>query len=295
MEPAVAGTSLAGLDAWLVAEEAGVPGLAAGEAKGIVWADPATPARTPFALVYLHGFSADRHEIDPLVGDLARDLGANAYFARLTGHAQGGEALARATADDWLADVAEAVAVGSRIGERVALIGTSTGGTLALWAAVQPEAAGRLHALVLISPNLGLRDRRSEMLLWAWGGVVARLVEGTERCFEPVSAAQARHWTTCYPTRALLPMMALVDEVRSIDPREVRLPTLVIRSEHDEVVDPTAIARFAAGLAAEGSRTIVVNDAGDPAHHILAGEIMSPRTTARARDEIRAFLVASLD
>jgi len=276
------------VDRWLAAREAGVRALKAGEAKSVVWADPATRGRTPVALVYLHGFSADRHEIDPLVGDLARELGAKEYFTRLTGHAQDGEALADATADDWLGDVAEAVAVGARIGERVVLIGTSTGGTLALWVAARPEAAGRVSALVLISPNVGLRDRRAEMLLWPWGGVLARVVEGRERCFVPVDEAQALHWTICYPTRALLPMMALVEEVRSQDSGAIGVPTLVFYSERDQIVDPVAIER----LAARGTRvtTIRVDDSGDPAHHILAGDIMSPGTTDRIRAEISAFL-----
>jgi esterase/lipase len=279
----------ADVDRWLADQEAGVPGLEPGEAGTVAWADPATRARTPVSLVYLHGFSADRHEVDPLVGNLARELGANVYFMRLTGHAQDGEALARATADDWLADAAEAVAVGSRIGDRVVLVGTSTGGTLAIWAAAQPRAAGRVHALVLISPNLGLRDRRAEMLLWPWGGLLARAIEGPERCFEPVDEAQAMHWTICYPTRALLAMMAVVDHVRSLPPPTVRVPALVFYSERDQIVDPGATRRW---LAARGPVTISseVGDSGDPAHHILAGEIMSPGTTDRVHGEISAFL-----
>jgi pimeloyl-ACP methyl ester carboxylesterase len=279
----------ADLDGWLADREAGVPSLEPGEAKAVVWADPAVRERTPISLVYLHGYSADRHEIDPLVGDLARELGANVYFARLAGHAQDGEALARATADDWLADAAEGVAIGSRIGDRVVLIGTSTGGTLAIWAAARPESAGRVHALVLISPNLGLRDRRAEMLLWPWGGLIGRVVEGRERCFVPVDEAQALHWTICYPTRALLPMMAVVQHVRSLAPPTVRVPALVFYSERDAIVDPVATEQW---LAARGPVSVSsrIDDSGDPAHHILAGEIMSPGTTDRVRAEISAFL-----
>ncbi|MGE0160468.1 MAG: alpha/beta hydrolase [Gemmatimonadales bacterium] len=281
-------------DAWLSGRESGVSDLEPDEAKAIVWADSATRGRTPVALAYLHGFSADRHEVEPLVADVARDLGANVYYARLTGHALDGEALAQATADDWLADAAEAVAVAASIGERLVLIGTSTGGSLALWAATRPEAAGRVAALVLVSPNLGLRDRRAEMLLWPWGGLLARLIEGPERCFTPRTEAEARHWTTCYPTRALLPMMALVDLARALEPTDLRVPTLVLYSERDEIVDPAATVRFFAQVDGAAVRTRVVNDSGDPAHHVLAGDIMSPATTARVRDEILRFLDATL-
>jgi esterase/lipase len=275
---------------WLAREEFGVPELKPGEAKSILWVDPAVRGRTPVALVYLHGFSADKHELEPVVSDLARQIGANTYFARLTGHGQDGEALAAATADDWLADAAEAVAVGERLGERTVIVASSTGATLALWAAVQPESVGRIDALVLVSPNLGLRDSRSEILLWPWGGLVARLLEGPERCFAPANETQARHWTTCYPTRALVPMMASVGVARSLDFSDVRAPTLVFYSERDEVVDPAATVR----LLGEHATLRDVSDSGDPAHHTLAGDILSPGTTDRMRAEIATFLETAI-
>ncbi|HET9948132.1 MAG TPA: alpha/beta fold hydrolase [Longimicrobiales bacterium] len=277
------------LDADLAAREAAVPDLRAGEAGSVLWAG-SPGERTPLALAYLHGFSADRHEVEPLVSGLAAELGANAYFARLSGHGATPEALGRATAEDWLDDVAEAVAVGGRIGERVVLVGTSTGGTLALWAAGREEAAGRVAALVLISPNLGVADPAARLLLWPWGGLLARLAEGPERCFEPVSAQQARHWTTCYPTSALLPMMALVDLVRGAPPGSVRVPVLVFRSPDDRVVDAMSSARALERLVAGRLEVVEIADAGDPQAHVLAGDILSPGTTERVQAEIASFL-----
>ncbi len=285
-EPVV-GTDVA---AWLMAREAPVARLRPGEAKSVLWADSATRSRTAVALVYLHGFSADRHEVEPLVSDLARDLRANAYFARLTGHGQDGAAMAESTVEDWLADAAEAVAVGASIGERVVLVGTSTGATLALWAAARPEAADRLAALVLISPNLGLQDRSSRLLLWPWGGVLARAVVGAERCFEPENEAQALHWTVCYPTRALLPMMALVEHVRSQDVGRIRVPTLVVYSQQDAIVDAAETERVLASLGGSGPTFFVVEDSGDPQHHVIAGDIMSPGSTDHVRERTLAFL-----
>ena len=277
------------IDRRLAQEEARVPDLRPGEAKSIVWANPSAPARTPVALVYLHGFSADRHEIDPLVGDIARDIGANVYYARLAGHGQDGAALGRATAEEWLADAAAAVDIGARIGNQVVLIGTSTGATLALWAASHPRAPGGLEAVVLISPNLGLRDRTAEVLLWPWGELVARAMLGAERCFEPKSETQALHWTTCYPSRALVEMMSLVDFVRYRDLSGFRQRALVLYSRRDHVVDPAATERLIAALGERGV-SHVVDDSDDPEHHVIAGDIMSPGTTDRVREIILDFL-----
>ena len=278
------------VDAYLAARELGVDALRPGEAKSVTWIDPVARGRTALSLVYLHGFSADRHEVEPLVTDLARDLGANAFFARLRGHGRDEAAMGEATVEHWLADAAEAVAVGGRIGERVVLMGTSSGATLAVWASARGQAAGRLAALVLVSPNLGVRDGSARLLLWPWGGLLARLVVGPERCFEAENAAQETHWTTCYPTRALLPMMALVEHLRSMDLGGIDLPTLVVYSPDDSVVDADETLRIMAGLGSDGPELMVVDDSADPADHVIAGDILSPGTTDRVRGRILEFL-----
>ena len=283
-------TLSADIDAYLERGELRIANLRAGDAKSVEWLNPEAPAVTPVALVYLHGFSADRHEVEPLVSQLARDLGANVYFARLAGHGRDGKAMGEATVEAWLDDTAEAVAIGGNIGERVVLMGTSTGGTLALWGAAREEAEGRVAALVLVSPNLGLQDPAAPLLLWPWGGALARLVVGPERCFDPQNERYARHWTTCYPTVALLRMAALVDRVRSLDPGAVDVPTLVIYSRDDQVVDPTETERIMARLSSTPADLRVVGDSGDAEHHVIAGDILSPATTGPVRLRILAFL-----
>jgi len=267
------------LDAHLAEEEAAVPGIRAGAEKTIVWADPAAPGRTDLSVVYLHGFSADRHEIDPVPRMLADSLGANLFYTRLAGHGRDAVAMGEATGEAWIRGAVEAVAVGDRLGARVVLIGTSTGGTLATWVAGRPELRGSLAAVVLISPNYALRDARARMLLWPWGGLLARVVAGRERCFRPRNPEQARHWTTCYPTKALMPMMALVDMVHSMDAGAVTAPVLAIYSTEDKVVDETETARMISRLGSRAKQTLVVRGDGDPEHHVIAGAIMSPSTT----------------
>jgi alpha-beta hydrolase superfamily lysophospholipase len=280
----------ADLDAYLERSEASVPGVRPGAAKGIVWADPDTREPTRLALVYMHGFSADRQEVEPLVTELAGDLGANAYFTRLRGHGRDGAAMGEATVEAWLDDTSEAVAIGAAIGDSVILVGTSTGGTLALWAATRPEADGRIASLVLVSPNLGVQDPTAPILLWPWGGAIARVVVGPERCFEPTRPLQERHWTTCYPPRALLPMMALVDHIRSLEAGVLDVPTLVVYSSGDRIVDPAETQRVVERLSDGSAVMRAVEGAGDPDQHVIAGEIMSPETTEVVRSLALDFL-----
>lgn len=275
----------------LRAREEGTRGIRPGDGAEVVWADPLAPTRTALAVVYLHGFSADRHEMDPVPQGVAEALGANLLLTRLTGHGQDGAALGDATAADWLRDTDEALAAASRLGERVVLIGTSTGGTLAVWGAGRGRWGGSLAALVLVSPNFGPRDRSAEFLLWPWGGLLARLLVGPERCFEPFNEAQARHWTTCYPTRALLPMMALVDHVRRSGPGRVTAPLLVLYSPEDVVVDAAVTEALFPAFASPVKALVPVQGSGDPAQHVLAGDILSPSTTDEVVERIVTFVL----
>lgn len=118
------------LDSYLAARESVFTDLTEGTAKQIVWAG-VPGERTPVSIVYLHGFSATSQEIRPVPDRVAAALGANLYLARLAGHGRDGAAMAAAKADDWMTDLAESLAIGARLGDRVIVIATSTGGALA--------------------------------------------------------------------------------------------------------------------------------------------------------------------
>jgi pimeloyl-ACP methyl ester carboxylesterase len=280
------------LGAWIEEEEGRVANLRPGDEKEIVWAGGAAGVRTPLALVYVHGFSADRHEIEPVLSALAADHGANVFFTRLTGHGRDGAAMAEATVEAWLDDAAEAVAIGERIGERVVLVGTSTGGTLATWAAARPEAADRIAGLVLISPNFQPKDRSSRVFLYPWGGQLARLLVGPERCFTPENEEQERHWTTCYPTTVLRTMMALVERVRTMDLSTVSAPTLVLYSSEDQVVEPAETLSAVRRMTGTTPTLYEVTTTIDPARHVLAGDIVSPTSAAEVSAVLGSFLDA---
>ena len=267
------------LDAWLADSEARFPGILPGTARRIVWAGEAGK-RTPLAVVYLHGFSASLHEIRPVPDEVARLLGANLYFVRLTGHGQDGEALAAATAEDWLADTAQAMAIARRLGDRVVVIGTSTGATLASFAAVDPEMSKGLAGVVMISPNFGLRPFAAHLLDLPLAPVWGPWVAGAERSFVPVNADHARYWTLRYPTAALFPMAALVRQARTLDLAAATMPLLLIHAAADQVTDPARLQAVADGWGGTVSREEREMTAGDdPYAHVIAGDILSPGQT----------------
>jgi alpha-beta hydrolase superfamily lysophospholipase len=278
------------LDAHLESREARFDDLRGGAGKTIVWHDPATKQRTPLALVYLHGFSATRHEAFPLAETVADSLGANLFLTRLRGHGRDGEAMAEATVADWLADVREAMALAARLGERTVLVGLSTGGTLAVWAATRPEWSDQLEALVLISPNLGPRDGRVGLLLWPGGLTLARWLQGPERTWEPQNEEHAAHWTTRYPIEAVATMMRLVTGVQRLDPAAIDTPLLLLHSDRDTVIRVERAVGFFERTASEHRERIVVPGVADDDGHVLAGDVLSPGTTDRVARAIVGFL-----
>src|SRR5688572_8795733 len=77
----------------------------------IVWRD-SSKARTPYAVLYLHGFSASHMEGDPVHQAFARDFGCNLYLSRLSDHGvDTTEQLLYFTADRFWESAKEAFAI----------------------------------------------------------------------------------------------------------------------------------------------------------------------------------------
>jgi len=279
------------LDVYLEESEARFEDIVPGTEKRITWHDPVRKDPTHFVVVYLHGFSATRQETAPLAARVAASLNANLFETRLQGHGRRGEAMAEATVRGWLADAREAMAIAERLGDRTVLIGTSTGGSLALWAASRPEFEPQLETMVLISPNLGPRNEKSKLFLWPGGTTLARWIAGPERSWEPQNEAQGRYWTTRYPIEAVKPMAELVAGVRRLDPQAIDVPTLLLHSDRDEVIRVHEAVDFFDELGASHKARVVVDDTGDPEGHVLAGDILSPGTTERLARVIVRFTV----
>lgn len=279
-DPASLPAGAADLPDWLAAQEAEVPDLRPRAEKRIVWAG--TPgAKTPLAVVYLHGFSATGEEIRPVPDQVAAALGANLFFTRLAGHGRSGAAMAEPAAGDWIEDTAEALAIGQRLGDRVLVIATSTGGTLAALAASDPRLNEGLAGVVLVSPNFGLRPWAGKILDLPWARVWGPVLAGAERSFPPKNAAHEAHWTTTYPTAALFPMASLVRYARGLDYSAAKMPLLLIQSPEDQVVSPAAAREALAGWGGPvrmEERHMGPGD--DPYSHVIAGDILSPGQTA---------------
>lgn len=275
------------LDVYLRHREALHAVIKPGLAKTILWSDPATRSKTPLSLVYLHGFSASRKDITPVVETLAGTLAANVFLTRLAAHGRATpNEFATVSPQDWLDDAREALAIGRRIGDRVILIGTSTGALLATMAALEDKSLD-IAALVLLSPNFAIRDRRATFMSGPLGRLPARIVIGRNYSFQPDSLGHADFWTTQYPSQAIVALMDLVNHARSIHLGGLTVPTLIIFTDKDTVVDTAAIRdRF----DEIGSPTKLIVDLPEATRHELTGDALAPQTVRPVLERITAFL-----
>ena len=89
--------------------------------------------KTAYSIVYLHGFSASQAEGDPVHKNIAAMFGCNLYLSRLAEHGiDTTEPMMNLTADKNWESAKQALAIGKQLGNKVILMGTSTGGTNAL-------------------------------------------------------------------------------------------------------------------------------------------------------------------
>ena len=291
LEPAVAEVEVpADLDSWLVATEqraAESYGLIPGTEKRITWFGD--QQATTYSVLYLHGFSATRQETAPLARLVANALGANLFETRLFGHGRQRDALADVRAEDWLRDGSEALAVAGRLGERVIIIGTSTGATLAA-AMLDHPAMRAVDTLVMISPNFALRDTKGNWITRPAGPLLMRLLLGETRTWTPHNAQQGLFWSTSYPMAAMVEVMRLVDLAKRKLPATIPQRLLMFYSLEDEVISAEAALDVFAGTDAPQKSAVAIEYPGDPSHHVLAGDILSAAMTNELAAAIVEFI-----
>lgn len=159
-------TRLNDLSEYVASREDSVIGLKKDNEAYIIWADSANKSKTPYSIVYIHGFSASPMEGDPVHRFLAEHFGANLFVTRLPEHGINRENGMEYLSAQALADAAgEAYQIGKSLGDEVIVVGTSMGGALSiLLASQEPD----IKALVLYSPAIRDNGQRLEAFFSPW-------------------------------------------------------------------------------------------------------------------------------
>jgi pimeloyl-ACP methyl ester carboxylesterase len=244
----------------------------------IVWND-SSRTRTQYSIVYLHGFSASQKEGDPIHRRFAKDFGCNLLLARLSDHGvDTTDALYYFSADRAWESAKTALALSEKLGDRVVIISTSTGGTLALMLAARyPE---KVHALINLSPNIAINDPAAFLLNGPWGLQIARAVLGGKNRETGGDEESAKYWYTSYRIEALVQLQELIETGMTDNTfHSIRQPSLTLyyyknEEEQDPEVKVSAMLEMHAKLATPDSLKVAqpIPSAGA---HVLGSSITS--------------------
>ncbi len=276
------------LDAWLDESESKFANLRTGTEKKIFWNNQSEKSISEWAVVYLHGFSASRREISPVVESLGQRLKANVFFTRFTGHGLIGGEMGDAKFKNWQMDALEAYQIGRKIGNKVIVVGTSTGATMALWLADQLKAEEHsLEALILASPNFAPADDRTNIFLYPFGTLMAKMIDESHHGYKPDNPEHSYFWTTYFPIEAIAEMMKAVDYVDKSNLEALKIPILMLYTPKDRVV---SVEKILSGYDRIGSSYKSLKEVKKAKRHVLAGDILSPESNDEVATLIDEFL-----
>ncbi|NJN43226.1 MAG: alpha/beta hydrolase, partial [Flammeovirgaceae bacterium] len=149
------------------------------------------------------------------------------------------EQLLNFTADRLWESSKEALAIGSQLGEKVILISTSTGGTMAL--ALATAFPDKVFAMINMSPNIEINNPLAYMLNNPWGLQIARLNKGGNYQEIPYEAERKLYWNEKYRLESLVQLQEILEDKMTVDTfQKVTQPTLTLYYyKNEQEQDPT--------------------------------------------------------
>ncbi len=271
--------------------------LKPGNQAQIVWAD-SSKSKSEYVIVYLHGFSASHREGAPIHTEIADHFGANLYLSRLADHGVDSvDALYHFTAERLWQSGKDALAVGKKLGDKVILVSTSTGGTLALMlAAAFPDD---VYALVNLSPNIRINNPLASLTNNPWGLQITRLSQGGKTNEIKYPEERIPYWNASYRYEAIVQLQELIESAMTEQTfKKVKQPSLTLYyykdEEHqDPIVRVDAMLWMHENLGTPDSlkRAVPIPEAGN---HVIACDLTSEDLES-VRIEILDFMEHTLN
>ncbi len=283
------------LEQVIAQKDADIEGLRPNNENKIYWAEPIR--QTKYCLVYLHGFSASGMDADPMHRELAQRYGMNLYVPRLFAHGITDEdAMLELTVEDYVNSAKEAVAIGKKMGNKVILMASSTGGSLSLYlAAEDPQIIG----LLLLSPNIRIANRSAALFAGPFGLKLARLFVGSHVIWSHPNEDVKKYWTMRYRTEALVQLQIFIKAaMKKKIFQQVRQPVFLgyyykNKKEQDDVVSVAAMLRMFRQLGTPEALKCKVAFPGAATHSISSP--LHSEETERVQHQLQSFIENILD
>ncbi len=281
---------------WIDSKEATFDNIKPDNASKLIFHD-SVPQKTAYSVLYLHGFSASRTEGNPVHLNIAKALKANLYLPRLSDHGLiEEEPMLHFTAQRYLDSAKEALAVAKKIGEKVIVVSSSSGGTLSLILGNDPQIA----ALLLFGPNVEIYNPDAKLLTLPWGLYIVRAVLASKyHIMDKITEQKLNYWTTRYRLECTLHLQKLMET--GMRPEIFRRITSAVfmgyyyknEEEKDEVVSIPAMLKMFDELGTPNNKKqkMAFPDAGD---HVI-GSYLTTSNYSQVEKVALSFLEEKLN
>ena len=233
--------------------------------------EPASPIfiyRSPkVGVLLLHGFTASPDEMQDLAEYLA-DKNLTVFAPLIAGHGSNLDDLASSTIGDWEQSVTNSSLALKEVVEKVYIAGSSLGGNLAFYLATQfPDL---FSGVVSFGTAIRVRwQRLFKASLNTYG--YFKKYQRKLRLFYPLSSHQrGENYNPFMPIPSVRNLFTFIKEITVPSLKRVALPTLIIQSAKDPVVDSSS-ARYIYQNLGSGKKQILWLQNGAHALGALGG------------------------
>lgn len=262
------------LDQYIAQQEAKFPNIKPENESRIIWAD--SIRKTPYSVVYLHGFSASAMEGAPINMEFAKRYGCNLYLPRLAEHGLDDEdAYLKLTPSGLVKTAKEAIAIGKILGDKVIVMSCSTGGTLSTFLAAHNPAD--IEAQIMYSPNFQIYNSSSKLLTMPWGMQLGKAMSGDYYSWSHKNPEVPKYWSMRYRMEGLVALQALIDETMTDEVfKKITQPTFLgfyykNEDEQDKVISTTAIRHFYETIQTPKNKKEMIEFPNVDSHVITSG------------------------
>lgn len=244
----------------------------------IIGAEPIEmPGESDAGVLLIHGFGDTPQTLRP-VADHLHGLGYGVMAPLLSGHGRSLREFVQSRADDWIAESRETLDRLQQQYARVAIVGLSMGGAIAvILAADYPKAA----SLTLLSPYLTMPDFVRRVLRWP--RIVGWLLPyfpglGERSIRDPRAASESRAYGAMN-AKVLAELMAVADRASGLL-ETLELPVLMIQSRQDNRIREISGARSFAQIGSRNKKMIWISESG----HVITVDHERDRVLAEVAD-----------